>query len=76
MPNWCPISLVKGSAVFVYRVTSPLFVLRADVWNADKHVAEGTLPTPREILEHLTQSEIEAKHYDTEWPERAKGTMW
>ena len=51
-------------------------VLRADFWNAEKHVAEGTMPTPGEILEQLTQSEIDAKHYDTEWPERAKTTMW
>ena len=51
-------------------------VLRADFWNAEKHAAEGTMPTPGQILEQLTQSGINAKHYDTEWPERAKATMW
>lgn len=51
-------------------------LVRSDLWNAEKHVGEGVLPTPGQVLERLTQSEIDAKHYDTEWPERAKATMW
>jgi uncharacterized protein len=51
-------------------------LVRSDLWNPDKHVAPGAMPTPGQVLEHLTKSEIDAKHYDTEWPVRAKSTMW
>ncbi len=49
---------------------------RSDLWNPDKHVAADAMPTPGKVLERLTDSEIDAKHYDTEWPERAKTSMW
>lgn len=51
-------------------------LVRSDLWNAEKHVADGDLPTPGQVLERLTKAEIGAKHYDAEWPIRAKSTMW
>jgi uncharacterized protein len=51
-------------------------IKRSDLWNAEKHVDEGVLPTPGQVLERLTNAEINATKYDTEWPERAKSTMW
>jgi uncharacterized protein len=51
-------------------------IVRSELWNAERHVAPSSLPSPGTVLEKLTSSEIDAKHYDTEWPERAKSTMW
>jgi uncharacterized protein len=51
-------------------------IKRSDLWNAEKHVDEGLLPTPGQVLERLTKAEINATKYDAEWPEKAKSTMW
>jgi uncharacterized protein len=51
-------------------------ILRSDLWGAENRVRESTLATPGQILEELTSSGIDAKNYDIEWPERAKGSMW
>ena len=51
-------------------------VIRAGLWDTSKHIPAGTLPTPGEILEPLSQGEISAQTYDREWPERAKKSMW
>jgi uncharacterized protein len=51
-------------------------LVRSDLWNPEKHVSAGALPSPGQVLERLTNAEIDGKHYDTEWPERAKKTMW
>lgn len=51
-------------------------ISRSGLWNPDKHAAANALPTPGKILERLTDGGIDAKHYDTEWPERAKSSMW
>jgi uncharacterized protein len=51
-------------------------IVRSKLWDAGSHVAEGTLPTPGNVLEDLTKGEINAKAYDTEWPVRAAKTLW
>jgi uncharacterized protein len=51
-------------------------LVRSDLWNAENHVKPGEIPSPGMVLEALTNAEIDAKHYDTEWPERAKSSMW
>lgn len=51
-------------------------ILRADLWNPERHVAAGSLPTPGQILAALTEGRVGGEAYDREWPERAKKSMW
>jgi len=49
---------------------------RADIWNAETWPDQSTLPTAGQILEEMTNQEIDGSKYDHEWPNRAKDTMW
>lgn len=51
-------------------------IVRSDLWNPDKHISAGTLPTPGEILAAMTDNQVGGQAYDQAWPERAKQTMW
>jgi uncharacterized protein len=51
-------------------------VLRAGLWDATKHVAKDAVPTNGEILEFLTNGEINGDAYNTGWADRAKNSMW
>jgi uncharacterized protein len=51
-------------------------VVRADLWNPDKRVDTATLPTPGDILAEMSDNRVGGESYDTEWPERARQTMW
>lgn len=51
-------------------------VKRADIWNPELHVEPKNLPTPGQILANMTEGRVGGESYDTEWPERAKKTMW
>jgi uncharacterized protein len=51
-------------------------VVRADLWNPDKHIDPKTLPTPGQILASMSDNNIGGESYDREWPERARQTMW
>ena len=68
-------------SVIVVRVEEIYFqcaraVVRADLWNTDKHVDPATLPTPGDILATQSAGEEGGKAYDQAWPERAAKTMW
>jgi PPOX class probable FMN-dependent enzyme len=51
-------------------------IVRADLWNPDKHVPASCLPTPGEILATLSDSRVGGPAYDETWPERARQTLW
>lgn len=51
-------------------------LMRADLWNPERHVAEGALPTPGQILAEITDRRVGGEAYDREWPARAKASMW
>lgn len=51
-------------------------ILRADLWNPEKHVDPETLPSPGTILAGLSDGAVGGEPYDTAWPDRAKKTMW
>lgn len=51
-------------------------VVRADLWNPDRHVDPRTLPSPGRILATLSGNRVGGEAYDREWPERARQTMW
>ncbi|MEZ5811097.1 MAG: pyridoxamine 5'-phosphate oxidase family protein [Rhizobiaceae bacterium] len=70
-----PRSVVVISVEAVYFQCSRA-VLRADLWNADKHVDPATLPTPGQILKATSGARIDGDAYDAEWPERARKSMW
>lgn len=50
-------------------------VMRADLWNPDRRVNDGDLPTPGEMLKAAKVS-FDQETYDREWPARAAKTMW
>jgi PPOX class probable FMN-dependent enzyme len=51
-------------------------IVRSELWNPERHVDTRTLPTPGRILEIASRKSIDGRTYDSEWPERAKKTMW
>ena len=68
-------------AVIVIEIDSVYFqcaraVIRADLWNAAKHVDPARLPTPGAILAALSDARIGGEDYDKAWPERARRSMW
>jgi PPOX class probable FMN-dependent enzyme len=83
-PAFCQSFAVEGKAprtVLVIKVEAAYFqcaraVIRAGLWDETRHIPKDALPTAGEILEELSQAEIQAKAYDEEWPGRAAKTMW
>jgi PPOX class probable FMN-dependent enzyme len=51
-------------------------IVRSDLWNPDKRVDPGSLPTPGQILASMSEDKVGGDSYDREWPERAQKTMW
>ena len=51
-------------------------IVRSDLWNPERHVAKGDLPTPGEILAALTAGRVGGNAYDDAWAGRAKETLW
>ncbi len=49
-------------------------VVRSDIWNPDRPTA--IVPTPGDILNQLSNGEIEGKVYDEEWSGRAAKSLW
>lgn len=50
-------------------------VMRADLWNPDRHAVAGDLPTPGAMLK-AAKASFDQETYDREWPARAAKTMW
>ncbi|WP_309644873.1 pyridoxamine 5'-phosphate oxidase family protein [Phenylobacterium sp.] len=51
-------------------------IVRAELWNPERHVDPATLPTAGQILEERSESRVDAAAYDAEWPGRAAKTLW
>lgn len=75
---------VKGQAprsVIVIEVQTVYFqcaraIVRSELWNPERHIDPSRLPTPGDILATMSQSRVDGRAYDEEWPERAARTMW
>jgi uncharacterized protein len=75
---------VDGKAprsVIVVTVESAYFqcaraIVRADLWNPEKHVDPKVIPTPGRILAACSENRVGGEAYDKEWPERAKASLW
>lgn len=50
-------------------------IMRAGLWDTEKFVAKGDLPTPGQIMQELKDS-FDGTTYDAEWSARAEKTMW
>jgi uncharacterized protein len=51
-------------------------ILRAGLWDSSNHVDKSDVPTIGEMLEAVTQGKINAEEHNTNWPARAKTSMW
>ena len=51
-------------------------VLRADLWNADKHVNHKSLPSAGTMLAQTSDGRVGGADYDKAWPARTKTSMW
>lgn len=51
-------------------------IVRSDLWNAERHVARSSLPSPGKILADATAGKIEAGAYDQELPGRIASTLY
>ena len=51
-------------------------IVRSELWNPARFVAEGALPTAGEILAELSGGRVGGAEYDRAWPERSKGSLW
>ena len=51
-------------------------ILRAGLWDYSKHVEKSEVPTIGEMLEAVTHGKINADEYNSNWPARAKTSMW
>lgn len=51
-------------------------ILRAELWNPERHVAPGSLPTPGRMLAAITDGRVGGDAYDQAWPARARASMW
>ena len=51
-------------------------IVRAGLWNPDNFIAQGSLPTPGDVLAMMSEGRVGGKPYDEAWPARAAATMW
>ena len=51
-------------------------IVRSELWNPDKYIEPGALPTAGQILAALSEGRVGGEEYDRTWFERAKQTMW
>ena len=83
-PDLCQSFAVEGQlprSVIVVTVETAYFqcaraIIRSGLWDPTKHVAKEAVPSTGAILESLTKGEINAEAYNSNWPARAKTSMW
>jgi PPOX class probable FMN-dependent enzyme len=68
-------------SVIVIKIESIYFqcaraIVRSELWNPERRVEPGTLPTPGQILAELSDHHVDGDAYDRGWPERAKKSLW
>ncbi len=51
-------------------------VIRAGLWDSARYISSNQVPSVGEILHSMTKGEIDGTQYDTNWPERAKASLW
>jgi hypothetical protein len=51
-------------------------ILRSELWNPDRHVARGSLPSAGQMLAALTKNQLGGDAYDKALPERQRTTLY
>jgi PPOX class probable FMN-dependent enzyme len=51
-------------------------IVRSDLWNGEKHVSRGAVPTAGKILSDASACRIDGEQYDRELPGRVKTTLY
>ena len=51
-------------------------VVRADLWNPEKHVSRRALPSAGQILAACSDSRVGGEAYDAGLPERVRATLY
>jgi hypothetical protein len=51
-------------------------IVRSELWNPNRFVDPGTLPTVGEILAKLSDNRLGGERYDEGWPSRSRKTLW
>ncbi len=75
---------IEGKAprsVIVIRTRSVYFqcaraIVRSKLWEAESHALAESLPTPGELLAHVSDNKVGGPDYDAEWNGRALETLW
>ena len=49
-------------------------IIRAKLWETAEERRD--LPSPGEILTHLSQERVGGEEYDKNWEQRARSTLW
>lgn len=83
-PDLCASFAMEGKparSVIIVTVDAVYFqcaraIHRSELWNPERHVQPGDLPSPGEILQATSNARIDGDVYDREWPERARRSMW
>jgi len=70
-----PRSVVRVTVEAVYFQCARAIV-RAGLWDPERHVAPGRLPTAGQILAALSDGRMGGEAYDRAWGERARETLW
>lgn len=51
-------------------------IVRSELWDSRHHVPPETLPSPGQILQGMSDGEVDGTGYDRDWPARAQQTLW
>lgn len=51
-------------------------IVRSDLWNPDKRVSRGSLPSAGQILTALSENRFDGEAYDKALPERQQATLY
>lgn len=51
-------------------------IIRADLWNPDRHVKKGFVPSPGAMLAALSENRVGGEAYDKALPERQRGSLY
>lgn len=70
-----PRTVLSVTADSVY-FQCPKALVRSRLWSADAQVPRSELPSTGEILENLSNGEIDATQYDNTYPARLKETIY
>ena len=65
--------VVAAEAVFFQCARA---ILRSDLWNPERHVDPGALPSIGTILSDLSNAAVGGESYDRDWWARAKDTLY